>query len=229
LKEYPDWVYGWNLLGACCGQLEKYNEALFAFQKVLSFHPNDPHVYNNIGPVFQELGRLTEAVESLRKAMALNPDFAMGHLNLGIALRRQGKLREAEGSLRKALGLRPDYPEAYSNIALMYEDLGKMEGRPVSFLRRPSSWPRGIPRFSVIIPIAKNSQPRINLGSIALKGPFPKPRGRRTGLTYTSQSVKCMTIWDAMMRPLNIIARPTGLNGRDTDIIRIIFQPTSTI
>jgi tetratricopeptide (TPR) repeat protein len=127
LKEYPEWVYGWNLLGACCGQLEKYNEALGAFQKVLSFLPNDPHVYNNIGPVFQELGRLREAVESLRKAVALSPDSAMAHLNLGIALRKQGKSKEAEGSLRKALALKPDYPEAYSNIALIYEDLGKME------------------------------------------------------------------------------------------------------
>jgi tetratricopeptide (TPR) repeat protein len=127
LNKHPDWVYGWNILGVCCGELEKYNEALGAFQKVLSFLPNDPNVYNNIGPVFQELGKLTEAVESLQKAVALNPNLTTAHLNLGIALRKQGKLKEAEESLRSAQTLSPDYPEIYRNLALIYEDLGNIE------------------------------------------------------------------------------------------------------
>jgi len=127
LERYPAWVQGWNILGAACGKQEKFEAALPAFERVLSLHPNDPHIYNNLGPVLQELGRLPEAIASFRKAVELKPDLAMAHMNLGIALRKQGLHAEAVESLRKAIELNPDYAEACVSLGSLYQDLGKMD------------------------------------------------------------------------------------------------------
>ncbi len=55
LERYPDFGFGWKLLGACLERQGK--EVLPAFQHAVQCLPNDAEAHNNLGFALHELGR----------------------------------------------------------------------------------------------------------------------------------------------------------------------------
>ena len=61
----------WNLMGATASQIGQLDDAILAFQKVLSLKPDYVEAYNNIGVTLQDQGKLGEAIEAYNKALSL--------------------------------------------------------------------------------------------------------------------------------------------------------------
>ena len=92
---YPNEAFIWNILGASAAQLDKLDQAVFAFQKVISLKPDYVDAYNNMGNALTNQGKLEEAIEAYKTALTLKPDYADAYNNMRNALTNQGKIEDA--------------------------------------------------------------------------------------------------------------------------------------
>ncbi|NOU00233.1 MAG: tetratricopeptide repeat protein [Gallionella sp.] len=114
VEQYPDFGFGWQLLG---GALQMQNkDALPAFQKMAELMPNEADAHYNLGVALKSAGRYEDAVISYRRALQINPNYAEAHYNLGNSLKQLGQLSEAEDSFRHAMKLKPDFIDAQGNL-----------------------------------------------------------------------------------------------------------------
>jgi predicted O-linked N-acetylglucosamine transferase (SPINDLY family) len=114
VEQYPDFGFGWQLLG---GALQMQNkDALPAFQKMAELMPNEADAHYNLGIALKSAGQYEDAVISYRRALQINPNYAEAHYNLGNSLKQLGQLSEAETSFRHAIKLKPDFIDAQGNL-----------------------------------------------------------------------------------------------------------------
>ena len=104
-------------LGIALAQQGKFEEAIVAYKKALSFPTySTPEVaYYNMGEAFIRLRKPQEAVESFRAAIQLEPTMVAAHYGLGLALSQAGKPDEAKAAFRQARDLDPASP--FSELA----------------------------------------------------------------------------------------------------------------
>ena len=88
--------------------LERFPEAVEAYEIVLAQHKDDFECWNNLGNARSALEDYQGAVEALRTAVALDPTAAPARLNLVSALQALALADEAEAELIKAC---EDFPE----------------------------------------------------------------------------------------------------------------------
>jgi protein O-GlcNAc transferase len=120
---YPDFGFGWKLLGGA--QQMQGKDALPALQKAAQLLPHDPQVNYNFGVVLKSAGRVDEAAASFRRAIKISPDFVEAHNALGALLKDQGQFKDALASYRRVLELSPDSYNAYNNLAFVLRQLGQ--------------------------------------------------------------------------------------------------------
>ena len=60
-QQFPEYQFGWKVLGAVLGQIGKNYEAINANQRALQLVPKDNETHSNLGMMLQEMGRLEEA------------------------------------------------------------------------------------------------------------------------------------------------------------------------
>ena len=125
VDQYPDFGFGWKLLGGAL-QMQGKN-ALHAFQKAADLMPNEADAHYNLGVVLKSLGRLDNAAVSYRRAVELKPDYVEAHSNLGNVLKDLGQLDNAIKSYRIALNLNPDSSDAHYNLGNALKDLGQLD------------------------------------------------------------------------------------------------------
>ncbi|WP_333874568.1 tetratricopeptide repeat protein [Methylobacter sp.] len=113
-QHFPEYGFGWKILGVVLQHHGCYEEALTALKKAAERLPNDGEVHSNLGFAFNAQGRFIEAEASYRRAVSVAPDSFLAHSNLGYGLLNQGK--PAEASFRRALEIKPDFAEAHSNL-----------------------------------------------------------------------------------------------------------------
>ena len=76
LKQFPNLIILYNIIGAANKGLGKLEEAIEAFNKALAIKPDYAEAFNNKGNVFQEQGKLEEAIEAFNKALTIKPDYS---------------------------------------------------------------------------------------------------------------------------------------------------------
>ena len=82
------------LLGLAAKTQNRPEEAIAAFQKVLSVDPNDVGANVNVGQLYSQQRKYPEAITALRIAVAAEPYNATALYNLGTALIRSGQREE---------------------------------------------------------------------------------------------------------------------------------------
>jgi len=117
------------------GMLNKWNEAIELWQRLLSLRPSVPVAYINMGTAFQKLGRHEEAIQSVKKAMALDPEMKEAPNDYGLYCIYQGQAERAVPILEDLVRRYPDYLSAQFKLAIAYvcgnrkeDGLGIIEG-----------------------------------------------------------------------------------------------------
>ena len=124
-EQYPEDMSFWHLLGAAASQIGKLDQAILAWQKVLSLKPDDADTYSNIGTILQQQGKFIEGMKAFSKALSLNPDHYYANNNMGNAFHMQGEFDNAIEAYSKALSLSPNNASIYLNIGNALQDKGK--------------------------------------------------------------------------------------------------------
>lgn len=91
----------WSYLGMADSRLLDLDDAIAAFQKVVSLAPRDSHGYFDLGALYLERGAVGRALQAYRQGLALDPSNVTANQNFAFLLMKAGKFQEAVQPLRK--------------------------------------------------------------------------------------------------------------------------------
>nr|WP_281250316.1 tetratricopeptide repeat protein [Planktothrix tepida] len=95
---------------------EKWEDAIAAYQQVLTIAPTWVEVQRELGDLLLKLEQWEEAVKVYETAITLQSDIAQVHHNLGDALLKLQRWDEAVVAYQKAIELNPDFSWSYNNL-----------------------------------------------------------------------------------------------------------------
>ena len=113
--------------GFVAQSLERFPEAVEAYEHVVAGEPDDFESWNNLGNARSATGDLEGSVAALEKAMVLNPFAPPTRLNVAVALRTVGRNEEAEALLRKTAADFPEDARALHELYVQYKKEGKQD------------------------------------------------------------------------------------------------------
>lgn len=106
--------------GFLAQSLDRFDDAIAAYEHVVARAPNDFESWNNLGNARIAGGDAPGSVAALTRAVALDPGAAPTRLNLAAALRIADRPREAEAVLRQAA---TDFPDDARPLHDLYVQL----------------------------------------------------------------------------------------------------------
>ena len=125
LEVNPDNAGVYNGMGACLMQLDKMDEAIACFQRVVILAPQFPDSYNNLGVVYEQLGRMEEAEKAYKQAVALDPEMRKSRRNLAqLYLQMDGRQLEGVDMLRELVLANPSDVDSW----FLYGNANEMVG-----------------------------------------------------------------------------------------------------
>ena len=130
--QFPKAITLWNMLGASAAQLGKLDQAVKAFEKIISLNPNQASSYYNLGNALKDQGKVEEAIEAYNRALAIKPDYEAALNNVVVALKTQGKtgekrLKKVLETYNKAQVVKTENANFYFSSALDLQKKGKLE------------------------------------------------------------------------------------------------------
>ena len=120
-------------LGSALFELERYEEALTSYDKVIKLNPDHSNAWTNKGATLNELERYEEALTSYDKAIELNPDNSNAWSNKGATLGNLERYEEALTSCNKAIELNPDHSNAWTSKGATLNELERYEEALTSY------------------------------------------------------------------------------------------------
>lgn len=104
-------------------RMENFNEALYHFEKALTYDDKFLDAYFNIACILHKMNKSNEALKYLFSATQIDPNCAIAYANIGF-IKEEGKYySQAIESYNKALNIKPDFPDAYCNLVQCYQNI----------------------------------------------------------------------------------------------------------
>ena len=106
----------------------KYDEAIAAYQKVITTKPDTYSAYENLADLYRDQNRFNDAIDVLRKALRVFPnDGGQIYTSLSWLYSLAGRNEEAIQAAQAGIQLLPDRYMAYTNLCRAYNDAKKPE------------------------------------------------------------------------------------------------------
>jgi tetratricopeptide (TPR) repeat protein len=116
-------------------QRNQFQQALAAYERVLPFMPDNPHLYYNRASVLSRLGRHAEALTDYDQSIVLKSDNHHAYFGRGNALDALGQLDAALASHEQAIRFKPDYWPACANRGFVLQKLNRLDEALLSIER----------------------------------------------------------------------------------------------
>lgn len=171
IGRWPDAAILYNILGAACIGLKRYEEAEAAYDRAVALDPVDAEIHSNHGIALAAQGKHEAAVAAYARALAIRPDYAQAHYNLGNALKKQQALRPAVEAFRRAIALKPDYADAHNNLGLALQEQGHFEAALASYSEALALRPQSVEALNNVgnlLMVLKNFDGAIKTFGLAL-------------------------------------------------------------
>jgi Flp pilus assembly protein TadD len=114
-------------IGVVYYRMERYDEAISAWQKGLQDSPLDPSLLNNLAVVMLQIGRYDEAAKYALSAISEAPNMPSALNTLGQIFMMKKDYKKAYDYFLKALEYEPDVPQRYWNVAIALEQRKKYD------------------------------------------------------------------------------------------------------
>ncbi len=112
-------------LGIVYHQMERYDEAIEAFQRVFDVDPRSYISHRFLGGIYMQKGMLDDAQKHYTAALKVHPEDAGIRNNLGLVLMTKGDLAAAEKEFAEALRHDPKLTAALSNLGVVLVKQGR--------------------------------------------------------------------------------------------------------
>lgn len=117
----PDYSKTYLELGFAYDKLNKYDSAIFYYQKAVDLDPKSHVGYNGIAAVYRDRYKnIPTAMEWYQKTISLNPSERKANFGMGYCLNSQSKFSEAIPYLKQAIASEPTYSAAFTELGYSY-------------------------------------------------------------------------------------------------------------
>ena len=120
LKIYPNEVNIYIIQGASNAAINKFNEAINCYKKILEIDPNSTIANFNIAVMYDSLELPKDAIKSYKKAIKNKPDYADAYNNMGSAYKVLGNFDKALEAYNKVVSLMPNHAYAHNNMGNIF-------------------------------------------------------------------------------------------------------------
>ncbi|ODS33147.1 MAG: hypothetical protein SCARUB_01703 [Candidatus Scalindua rubra] len=97
-----------NELGNAYLEKAMFDEAIYAFEKVLLIDPEDLHAHYSLGTIYSKKGIYDKAIDEFMSAIEADQGMPEAHYNLGLVYYKQGMFERAVSEYKTALTLLPE-------------------------------------------------------------------------------------------------------------------------
>lgn len=127
LRTLPDDdTEGLNALGVAYGAAERWDDAIAAFQKILTIDAGNALAMQNIAAMHLSANNLTAAEQFARRAIDRDPQLAKAHTTLGVVFARSRRLDQAAASWTRAVELDSTEFDAMYNLVILLAESGRI-------------------------------------------------------------------------------------------------------
>lgn len=165
LADQPDDTILLTELAVQAGELDKPEEALALWDRVLAKEPDNVEALFNRGGILLLLEQYARSQEDSRRALSLQPSHREAHLNLALALLHQGEVEQARLEVQRLEPASGNYPPFWG-LALVDAIVAGDDQRAKKFSDLLKRHGFGIP---LVIDSRAASLERAGLGEQALK------------------------------------------------------------
>jgi protein O-GlcNAc transferase len=106
-------------LGTVEVQLSLWEDAVAAFERVLTLRANDSLALYNLGRAFMGLSKFEEARQQFARYVEAHPEDDAGHCALGMTLAALERASEARQQFERSIMLAPEQTESYFRLGLL--------------------------------------------------------------------------------------------------------------
>ena len=124
--------------------MERYDQAIGAFQRALAIDDKHLNTLNGLATAYGLGGQAERAVATFDRLTTLSPGEPQYHFNKGSLLQKFGKADEAEAAYRQALRLDGKHQASLFNLASLYENRGENQ-KAVDFYQQAKAADIGSP------------------------------------------------------------------------------------
>jgi len=127
LREYPNVVFLYNILGLILVDLKKFDDALACFERGLKVNPkniDNALIYNNLGSIYLYRENFLEAEVCFKKSINVNKKNPEAMNNLGNLFLKQNKYKDAIDSYKKVIDINSNFLPSHYNLAILYKSIG---------------------------------------------------------------------------------------------------------
>ena len=102
-------------------KMQRVDQSLTCFKKVIAINPNLSSPYTNLGLIYTDyLKKYHEAINYLNKAIEIDPSNSTAFYNLGCAYNQLGNKEKGISYFKKAIKIKPDHHKAIYNLSLYH-------------------------------------------------------------------------------------------------------------
>lgn len=116
-SDVPEAYYG---LGLAYTGLEKFEDAIVAYQRAIAYAPDRAHSHAALGSAYANMHRYAVALDSYKVAIALDPNDKMVHHQLGKVYSKRGERAAAKRHQQQAIAIAPKFAAAHYQLGLLY-------------------------------------------------------------------------------------------------------------
>jgi protein O-GlcNAc transferase len=133
VEKYPDFGFGWKLLGYALRMQGK--NPLLAFRKAVELMPDEAEALYYLAGSQKNFGLLNEAAASYRRALLIKPNYFEAYYELADVLTVLGQLDEAVANYHRASQAKPEFADAHNKLGVVLANLGQFGAAASSYRR----------------------------------------------------------------------------------------------
>ena len=107
-------------LGLAYTGLEKFEDAVAAYQRAIGFVPDWAYTHAALASAYANMHRYAEALDAYKVANALDPNDEMIHHQLGNVYSKRGERSAAMQHQQRAIAISPEFAAAHYQLGLLY-------------------------------------------------------------------------------------------------------------
>lgn len=135
-------------LAGIYSEIDEYDKALDAYNKVINLKPDDAFVHISIGSIYENQGKYKEALASYNKALDIFPEYKYNYFNIGNAQYQLRQYNEAIKSYNAFLETYAQHSEARENLAASYLAVKDYKNASKQYKRIYDRNPEGFKNYS---------------------------------------------------------------------------------
>ncbi len=115
---------GYMLLGLADMQLQRWDDAQYAFAEAAKVEPGNARAFLGVGSALNQQRKYAEAQKALQHCLELQPDSAEAHYELARSFAASDKWQAAAPHAQRAIDLNPDYAGPHALMGNIYLQQG---------------------------------------------------------------------------------------------------------